>query len=90
MARATLYCPEDQLPAPTVLVCSCGVAQIPAPIGSTEITRYTCRRCCAKIQRQSDIQSLMAFRHGRVRPNEALSGRPPEAIENFEIAKFQE
>ncbi len=32
-----------------LLVCSCGAAQIAAPEGSTPETRYTCRRCGAKI-----------------------------------------
>jgi hypothetical protein len=65
-------------------VCSYGAAQIPDPIGSTESTRFTCRRCCAKIQRQRNIESLLAFRHGRARTNEA-----PAAIENFEVAKSE-
>jgi hypothetical protein len=51
---------------PTFLICSCGAAQIPAPIGSTEITRYTCRRCCARIQRERNIESLRKFCEQRV------------------------
>jgi len=58
---------EAHLTAPIVLVCSCGAAQIPAPIGSTEVTRYTCRRCCAKIQRQRNIESLHQFLQRRAR-----------------------
>jgi hypothetical protein len=52
---------EAHLTAPVMLFCSCGAAQIPAPIGSTNSTRYTCRRCCAKIQRQRNIDSLQEF-----------------------------
>src|SRR5580658_851288 len=54
------------LPTPAFLVCSCGAAQILAPIGSTNSTRYTCRRCCAKIQRQRNIDSLQKFLQKRV------------------------
>jgi hypothetical protein len=68
--------------APLILVCSCGTAQIPAPIGSTENTRYTCRRCCALIVRRRNMESLLAFRHGRA--------RPPAGSEDFEIAKSEE
>jgi len=75
------------LPIPAFLICTCGAAQISAPIGSTESTRYTCRRCCARIQRQRNIESLMSLRYGRPRLAEAPSGRQPAAIENFEIAK---
>jgi hypothetical protein len=53
------------LPTAAFLICLCGAAQIPAPVGSTESMCYACRRCCAKIQRQRNIQSVMAFRQGR-------------------------
>jgi hypothetical protein len=71
------------LRTPAFLICSCGAAQILAPIGSTENTRYTCRRCCALIVRRRNIESLLAFRHGRARPNEVLSGRALVVIEDF-------
>lgn len=61
---------SEALSAPLILVCSCRVAQIPAPVGSTEKTRYTCRRCCALIVRKRNIESLLAFRHGCARPHE--------------------
>jgi hypothetical protein len=38
----------------------CGTPRIPAPPappGSTETTKFTCRQCCAKIQREKNIRS---------------------------------
>jgi hypothetical protein len=51
---------EDPLIAPTV-ICACGAAEIPAPLYSTEATRYICRRCCAKIQRERNRRSRSTF-----------------------------
>jgi len=81
---------QAQNSAPVVLICGCGAAQIPAPARSTQSTRYTCRRCCARIQRQRNIESLLAFRNGRARPNDELSARALEVIEPFEIANSVE
>jgi hypothetical protein len=77
------------LPIPAFLVCACGAAKIPAPVGSTQSTRYTCRRCCALIVRKRNIESLLAFRHGRARPSEAQFVQSPGSIEDFEIAKSE-
>jgi hypothetical protein len=52
-------------------------------------TLYIYRRCCAKIQRQRNIQSLMAFRRGRTRTNDASNARSHEVIEDFEIVKSE-
>jgi hypothetical protein len=50
------------LPTPAFLVCSCGAAQIPAPTGSTAATVFTCRACCARIQRRRNVESLLKKR----------------------------
>ena len=55
---------QAQNSAIVVLLCTCGAAQIPAPVGSTAATVFTCRACCARIQRQKNIQSLLARRGG--------------------------
>lgn len=72
---------QAQTSAPVVLICAFSAAQIPAPVGSTDSTRYTCRRCCTKIQRQNNVQSLIAFRRGHAHTNEPPGGRPFVAIE---------
>jgi hypothetical protein len=43
---------EDLVSIPKTLTCACGAAQIPAPQGSTETTRFTCRKCCADLGEQ--------------------------------------
>jgi hypothetical protein len=68
---------QVQASAPIVLTCACAAAQIPVPIGSTENTRYTWRRCCARIQRQRNIESLLKFYQTGAKPNEAANGLAP-------------
>jgi len=42
------------------LICARGTAQIPAQ-GSTKETRFACRRCCARIQRERNQRSVATF-----------------------------
>ena len=54
---------------------ACGAAQIPAPEGSTEETRFTCRRCCAKIQRERNKRSRPTFKGSEIENPKMKDGR---------------
>ena len=51
------------LPSVTIPICSCGAAQIQAPEGSTLETRFTCRRCCARLARRRNVAECRAWAH---------------------------
>jgi hypothetical protein len=70
------------LPIPACLVCSCGAAQIAAPVGSTAATVFTCRACCARIQRRRNVESLLKNREGHL-----IVEAPVLSIEQSEISE---
>ena len=43
---------------PFTIQCRCGQASIPAPLGSTPQTSFTCRECCAVAMRKRKAEKV--------------------------------
>lgn len=56
MAVAVLSAFPSDSDVPKIACSVCGGNAIIAPDGTTEQTRYLCRKCAAKIQRKRDIE----------------------------------
>lgn len=75
---------------PTLACSVCGGNAIPTPLGTTEHTRFTCRRCCARIARRQNLERLRlaqenssaARRMANIAHRLFERGKTPEEIED--------